>query len=117
MPIQKRDIAIAVILSLVTCGIYSYYWMYKLTEDSNFLSRDNSLDPALSIVFTIITCGIYGYYWAYKIGKNMATAQNLHGKVPNDNSVLYLVLAIFGFAIVDYALIQNDINDLVEFQA
>lgn len=117
MQIQKRDIAIAVILSLVTCGIYTYYWMYKLTEESNYLSRNHSLDPALSIVFSIITCGIYSYYWVYKVGKNMSAAQNMHGKIPNDNAVLYLILAIFGFSIVDFALIQNDINDLVDFQA
>ena len=115
MQITKRDIAISIILSLVTCGIYTYYWMYKLTEESNYLSQDNTLDPALSIVFSLITCGIYSYYWVYKVGQNIAKAQARHNRNINDNAVLYLILAIFGFSIVDFALIQNDINDLVSY--
>ncbi len=29
---KKRDIAISIILSIVTCGIYGFYWNYKMGE-------------------------------------------------------------------------------------
>ena len=33
--IQERNIAIAVILSIVTCGLYGIYWMIKLNDEVN----------------------------------------------------------------------------------
>ena len=30
--VQRRDIAIAIILTVVHCGIYGIYWAYKMGE-------------------------------------------------------------------------------------
>ena len=38
MQIQKRDIALSIILTVVTCGIYGLYWMYKRTDEIHALS-------------------------------------------------------------------------------
>ena len=43
--IQKRDIAICIILSLVTCGIYGLYWLSCLADDVNTVS-DNPGDTS-----------------------------------------------------------------------
>lgn len=43
----------------------------------------------------------------------MLKAQERAGVTGSDNSIVYLVLAIFGFQIVSYAIIQSDINALV----
>lgn len=111
--IQKRDIAMAVVLSIVTCGIYSLYWLVCLTNESNTVSDDReSANGGLALLYTIITCGIYGYYWNYKMGKKLYEAGKIHGVDISDNSVLYLVLAIFGLSIVNYCLIQSDLNRL-----
>lgn len=32
--IKRRNIALCIILSLVTCGIYGIYWFVCLTEDT-----------------------------------------------------------------------------------
>lgn len=60
---------------------------------------------ALAIVLSIITCGIYGIYWAYKMGQNCAC---LNGD--SSGSILYLLLALFGFQIINLALFQDMIN-------
>ena len=39
--IQRRSIAMCIILSLVTCGIYGIYWFVVLTDDANTLLPDN----------------------------------------------------------------------------
>ena len=31
-PINQRSIAVAIVLSIVTCGIYALYWYYKMGE-------------------------------------------------------------------------------------
>ncbi len=38
--IQRRSIAMCIVLSLVTCGIYGIYWFICLTNDCNAVSND-----------------------------------------------------------------------------
>lgn len=67
---------------------------------------------AVCIVLTLVTCGIYGIYWAYKQGEKLDFTKNNRG-IPSSNSgVLYLILQIFGFGIIAYALMQNELNKL-----
>ena len=69
---------------------------------------------ALAVIFSILTCGIYGIYWAYKMGQKLHTAGEKHNKPIGDNSILYLILSIFGLGIVNYCLMQNDLNRFSE---
>ena len=41
--VQKRDIVVAIILSLVTCGIYGIYWFIVMTDDVKTASGDTQL--------------------------------------------------------------------------
>ena len=67
---------------------------------------------AVCIVLTLVTFGIYGIYWAYKQGEKLDFTKNNRG-IPSSNSgVLYLILQIFGFGIIAYALMQNELNKL-----
>lgn len=36
--IQRREIAICIILSIVTCGIYGIYWFICITDEANIVS-------------------------------------------------------------------------------
>ncbi len=110
----KREIVIAVILTLITCGIYDIYWFITMTDDSNTLVDGNSASGGLAFLFTLLTCGIYGIYWSYMMGKKMYEAGKNHGKDIDDNSVIYLILSIFGLGIVNYCIIQNDLNKFAE---
>jgi len=110
---QKRSVGVCIILTLITCGIYGLYWFYKLTEEINIASEDHSISPGAALLFTILTCGIYGIYWSYKMGKNMSKAQFLRGMSRDDNSILYLILSIFGLSIVVYAILQSELNSMV----
>lgn len=64
----------------------------------------------MALVLTILTCGIYGFYWYYKVGKNIYKAGQMYGKDIADNSIIYLVLGLFGLGIVNYCLMQTDLN-------
>ncbi len=48
------------------------------------------------------------------MGKAITIAKQEAGLPANDNSVLYLILQIFGFAIVNYALMQNEMNNIAQ---
>lgn len=111
--IERRNIAVCIVLTLVTCGIYGIYWIVCLTNDVNTVSGDvNGTSGGMVVLLTIVTCGIYGIYWAYKQGEKLDFTKNNRG-IPSSNSgVLYLILQIFGFEIIAYALMQNELNKL-----
>lgn len=111
--IERRNIAVCIVLTLVTCGIYGIYWIVCLTNDVNTVSGDvNGTSGGMVVLLTIVTCGIYGIYWAYKQGEKIDFTKNNRG-IPSSNSgVLYLILQIFGFGIIAYALMQNELNKL-----
>ena len=111
--IERRNIAVCIVLTLVTCGIYGIYWIVCLTNDVNTVSGDvNGTSGGMVVLLTIVTCGIYGIYWAYKQGEKLDFTKNNRG-IPSSNSgVLYLILQIFGFGLIAYALMQNELNKL-----
>ena len=112
--VQKRSIVTCILLSIVTCGIYGIFWYISLTDDVRVVSGDTRLSGGKCFLLTIITCGIYGFYWAYLMGKGMMQAKANKGLTPDDNSVLYVILQIFGLSIVTYCLVQNDLNTFAE---
>ena len=85
--VKKRGIVSSLIFSLITCGLYVIY------------------------CFTILTCGLYGFYWAYKLGDNVDL---LKGNRSGNTGILFLVVYIFGFGIINVALAQDAINDKLD---
>lgn len=111
--IVERNIVTAIVLSIVTCGIYGLYWFICLTEDTNKLSGDpNATSGGMALVLTIVTCGIYGLYWMYKRGEILDNYNIQRGLPQSSNAILYLILSIFGLQIVSYCLMQNELNKI-----
>ena len=116
----KRNIALCIVLSIVTCGIYGIYWFVVITNETNNASGHSADGTSGGVAFllTLVTCGIYGYYWAYKMGEKINEAKVSRG-LPSDSnlSVIYLLLNIFGLSIITCALVQNELNKLADVQA
>jgi O-antigen/teichoic acid export membrane protein len=111
--LQKRNIAVWIILSIVTCGIAGLVWMAAVTKDVALLKKDvNYRNGATVVLLAIVTCGIYALYWYY------VTSQDIAGvdKDKKDNSIINVLLAFFGLAIVSMALMQNQINTVIDAQ-
>ena len=114
--IQRRSIAMCIILSLVTCGIYGIYWFVVLTDDANTLLPDNkglnNTSGGVAFLLSLVTCGIYGLYWAYKQGEQIDEAKTARGIMSSNSGIIYLLLTIFGFGIIAEALMQNELNSM-----
>lgn len=111
--VKEKNLALCIILSLVTCGIYGLYWFVTLTDDTNTISGEPGTSGVMALVLTIVTCGIYGLFWAYKCGEKIDKAHQNRGEAASNGGVLYLILFIFG-GIIAYALIQNEINKFAQ---
>ena len=110
--IKRREVGLAIVFTIITCGIYGIYWFIMITDEANHLSGENEMSGGISFLLTIVTCGIYKFFWNYKMGKTMMRAQENRGMFVNDNSILYLILSIFGLDIISYAIIQSEINKI-----
>lgn len=56
--VKNRNIALCIILSLVTCGIYGWYWFVCLTDDTNTISGE----PGTSGVVALVSYPCYMWY-------------------------------------------------------
>ena len=113
MAVKERNIAMCIILSIVTCGIYGLYWVVCLQDDTNALVGEYKTSGVMVLILSIVTCGIYGLYWAFKMGEKIDRIKQSRG-IPSSNSgVLYLILYLVTGGIVSDALMQYEINKLV----
>lgn len=111
--INQRSVTTCAILSIVTCGIYGIYWMACLNDETDQLSGEQQpTGGGMVVLLTIVTCGIYGIYWCYKQGEKLERAGRMRGLPAENNSVIYLILAIVGLNIVSYAMMQDTVNKL-----
>lgn len=109
--VQERNIVVNIILSVVTCGIYGLYWLCTLTSDVDTVSQNpNKRSGVLVILLTLLTCGIYMIYYWYQNGKLMEETNQQNGKNGSSNAILFLILSLLGFSIVNYIILQADLN-------
>lgn len=109
--LEVRSIVLCIILSLVTCGIYSLYWIYVLAEDMKRASRDpNAPSGGMVLLLSIVTCGIYQLFWMYRQGETIDRIKQSIGVFSNNTGIIYLVLSLFGLSIVSMALMQDELN-------
>lgn len=112
--IKKRSIAVCILLTVITCGIYGIYWFVKLNDEVNYLSSVQvPVSGGTALFLTIITCGIYGLFWMYNQGEKLETARMQRNMPAGNLAVLYLILAVLSFGIISYALMQYEINSMV----
>jgi len=107
MNIKERNIVVAIILSIVTCGIYGIYWLIMLAREAVSVK-----DPADSAVLEIVLMLFLPFVGFYLAEKKLAEGCAEKGIEHKDNSVLYLVLGLIGLGIVSAVMLQNDLNKI-----
>lgn len=88
-----------ILLTIVTCGIYGYYTIYKLAQDVNQICAEDGDSVGglgMYILLSIVTCGFYSYYWMYKIQNRLHNnAPRYNVSVP-ENGTTVLMWLVFG---------------------
>ena len=52
MPIQNRNLAMYIVLSIVTCGLFGIYWFIVVTDDVKSIVNDNQT-PSGGVAFLL----------------------------------------------------------------
>lgn len=110
---MKRSLATCIILSILTCGLYGLYWLYKMADDFHELNPDMASGGTV-LLLSIVTCGIYGWFWIYKAGQTIDDIRASKGLAPGSKSILCLVLAVLGLGLISYCILQDDLNSIAE---
>lgn len=96
---SNRGLGQYIVLSIITCGIYSWYFLYKLAADVNIMCKDDgdkTAGLATFILLSIITCGIYPLIWYYKIGNRLMANAPKYSLNFTENGTSVLMWMIFG---------------------
>lgn len=107
---QQRSVATVVIFSIITCGIYAYYWYYVTMRDLNAYLGISDMDAGIELILVIFV-PFYAIYWLYKYAKRAGDAHAKAGLALKDDAVICLVLSIFGLFIVAMAILQSTVNE------
>lgn len=97
-----RGLLVYIILTIITCGIYGYYFLYKMAKDVNIACEGDGEKTAGLLQFVVlsyITCGIYGMIWYYKLGNRLAENAPRYGMNFQENGTTVLMWQIFGIVL------------------
>ena len=112
-----RSLVAYILLSIITCGIYGYYFIYTVARDINIACDDDDEETAglgMFILLSFITCGFYGLWWEYKLGNRLQKNGPAYGLDIQENGTTILLWRILGSLICavgtfigSYLLIKN----------
>lgn len=99
--IAKKDFWVVLLLSIVTCGIYYWVYIYQMTRDVNRMAGEDGrgTDPAVVVILSIVTCGIYHYYWLYQYGNRMQDLGRANNILVEESGTTYLMWELLGLVI------------------
>lgn len=128
-----------VLLYVVTCGIYMFFWIYKTVGLLN--KKTGSQDGQVQQLLLCMFVPFYLLYWLYKYSNKLVKHCNNSGFGVNNISTTCMVLAVCGMAsyifvllfiylpiswvlsiagyvctIIAYALMQNTINGYLIYE-
>lgn len=107
-------VALGLVLSVITCGIYNVYWNYVQIQAMNALLGRREYDFTKWLVLTLVTCGIYHVYFEYKMGNDLyAYLKGIGRDVSPALQIIGVVLAILGLTVVTDAIYQHELNSLI----
>jgi hypothetical protein len=101
MAIQRRNPALVIIFTIITCGIYGIYWFVKTKDEINSLGAEIPTGWLLIIP-------IANVYFHYKYAEGFSTFVK-----KDDNAIMWFLL-LFLVGPVAVIIFQVELNKLAE---
>ena len=103
--VKNRNVALVIIFSIITFGIYAIYWLVKTTLELKELGSTDAPNPWLLLATLIPIVGIFvGIYYIYKYSTAL---EGISNGATNKWLILILWIVIYPVAQV---LIQIELN-------
>lgn len=109
--LQQRSVATVIILSIITCGIYSLYWSYVTINALDEEGGASNMSPILQFVLMFFYVGMV--LFGINANANINSIRERRGLPTRDNQIAWLLLGLF-IPIVLVGIVQNEINQLAD---
>lgn len=106
----QRSVATVVILTIITCGIYGYYWVYVTANELQQKAGQSNVPPVLSLLLAIFFPSAGYALFGFDSAKCIDSIHANQG-FKTDNQVLYIILGIL-IPVVLIGIVQNEINNI-----
>ena len=96
---EDRSIWIYMLLNLVTCGIYSFFFFYDWIKDVNEIcDGDGEETPGLLkyLLLSLVTCGIYAFIWQYNLQNRLNSNGSRYGVTIQETGSTVLLWQLLG---------------------
>lgn len=107
-PEGLKNLVTFILLLLFTFGIYYLYWVYKTTEYANRDETEPKHTPIAQLLL-VLFIPYYQIYWFWKTSKKIDHLNAEVGRA-TDNSIINLILPIFGLDFIAAIILQDSIN-------
>jgi hypothetical protein len=118
--VTKRNPAAVVLFTILTFGLYAYYWLYATSAELKQETGRRDISPLLDAFLAFMTAGVWGVWAGYRNARIAHELQTGRGLAHTDRS---LVIGAAGAAsfffgpwtwLVAMALSQEDFNKVAE---
>ena len=110
---KKRSVVSVVILSIITCGIYTVVMAYRIINEMEHEGAKLSVPSMEVLLFMIFIHPVGGGMLGYVGNNALNQVRKQWGLSEQDNKGLWIVVGVF-VPFVALALIQNSINHTLE---
>ena len=107
---QKSPVTVA-ILSLVTCGIYGFIWLWGAMNELYNAGHKSigNLNPTIQFLLLFLYVGLP--FFALNANDNLNAVRAQKGQPEVDNKVMYVILSIVFWPALAY-MVQDEMNKL-----
>ncbi len=108
---ESREPVMTLVLTIVTCGFYYWYWMYKTCEEVNAGLGREEYNPVVEILLGVVTCGLWVLVWDWRVGESIYEMEQKWGVEPKMEPVLLFLTNFFGLGPLFYQRSMNNAWD------
>ena len=110
----KRSLAAVIILSVITFGIYDFFWYWRTIHELYYAGKYKLGNVSTGLQFFFCFINVLGeIVLAFNANENLNAVRVDKGLEKRDHRILFLMFGIF-IPIVQIALIQHNMNELAD---
>ncbi len=90
----NRSLFLFILLTFLTCGIYSWYYYYSVAKDANIICAGDGEETAgllKHILLVLVTCGIYEYIWQCQFADRLRRNASRYGVNIDENGTTVIL--------------------------
>ena len=107
------SVALYLILTIVTLGLFNLYWNYRQMQACNELLGRGEFSWLLWILLCVVTFGLYHFYYQYKMGAAINEIQDRYDLPFTEGlPILSVVAAVIGFGVIADCIHQHELNKI-----